>query len=110
MILKHYGSYTGEETFKIYKGISASGVLILTVAGTTSQSSTDQSQTVCCWSLQLLHYLGNYGAEGEYSTNEFLDGTYAANPEATSTSCVSAKIELQPIQVGCFIWQYCWKV
>ena len=101
MILKHYGSYTGEETFKIYKGISSSGVLILTVAGTTSQSSTDQSQTVCCWSLQLLRYLGNYGAEGEYSTNEFLDGTYAANPEATSTYYIPA--ELQPIQVGCFI-------
>ncbi len=62
MVLKHYTSFPTEETFKIYKGTSASGVLVLSQTGTSAYGNTDQSQTVCLEAGDyFIEYIDSYG-------------------------------------------------
>ncbi|KAK8808449.1 hypothetical protein WA158_008350 [Blastocystis sp. Blastoise] len=61
-VMKHYTSYAGEESFVIWRGAATTGTQVLSVSGTSSVSSTDQTYTFCSTSgLHTIELIDSYG-------------------------------------------------
>ena len=117
VVLKHYGLYAGEESFKIYRGTSASGVLVLTVTGTSTQSSTDQYYSLCLetgdYFLSFADTFGD-GWGGSSSPAYILITVGGVNifkgglpyQSGTALKSGSASLTVNPVSTGLTTWKY----